>query len=196
LFRVAGLLELADEEFTGIKKRSVEISASVAESLGVGNFAITLDGNSLRQYLERSDIVEEITKAAIKAGFDLPAENFVDEEDENGDASFSQLAWYCSHAGISTISELDRICRDNYKAGAKFLKKLYAASEGGWVGTTPWFIQLIVMFVYSDLFDVDLLVMQGWGRKIAERVMATITAEKGTAVTLHKKAGSVDKSEK
>lgn len=177
LFRVSGLLELADEEFTGIKRRSVEISTNAATSLSAGNLEIALNGNSLEQYIDTSKTAEEITKLAIEAGFEFPEDEDYDST-EDAEDPLSGLAWACKHAGITSISKLDEICRQDLKSVSKFLKRLKEVDGGRWLGTKPWYVQLAVMFVCSDCFNVRMLVKNHWGKEIAEKVIKTIAVEK------------------
>lgn len=177
LFRVSGLLELADEEFTDIKRHSIEISTNVAQSLGAGNLKIEINGNSLRQYLEKNEVPKKITAIAIKSGFELPEEEDSDELDDIDD-DFSDLVWTCSRAGIVAISELNEICINNQEAISKLFKHLIAEDKGRWFGQTPFFIKLLIMYAYPDCFDVKLLVKRRWDKDIAQRVIAAISAQK------------------
>ncbi|GFO66333.1 hypothetical protein GMPD_42520 [Geomonas paludis] len=177
LFRVSGLLELADEEFTGIKKRGTEISANVATALSAGNLEITVDGDSLKQYIEASEVGAKITQLALNAGFQFPDEEVYDSLDDTEDP-FSGLAWACNQAGISSISKLDEVCSKDLDSLSKFFRRLIIANDTQWYGTKPWFVQLAVMFACPKSFNAKVLLKKGWGKDVVANVIDSMSLKK------------------
>lgn len=171
LFRVSGLLELADEEFAEIYRRSAAIALNVAESLRQGNLAIPISRDALEQYVESSDVVQKLVRVARKAGFAW--EDEFDAPPGDPDDSYAQLAWACIRAGVRTIGDLEQTTRHSFDDAVKYLNVLRSRSDTDWSGSAPWFLQLVVMMSNIERFDAALLVAHGWDEGIAVRVVNT-----------------------
>jgi hypothetical protein len=103
--RLAGLLELADDEFEGIKEDITQYSEKVAAQITTTPEKILIDKVSLEHYLKSSPIVKEITKAiahSINTSFQLDTIHYRPLDIET-------LGYF----GIMNIDELDKVFKEN-----------------------------------------------------------------------------------
>lgn len=185
LYRVSGLLELADEEFTEISNLNKNISRSVAISINEGNLSIDINRTSIIQYIDKSEEAKTITQLAIKAGFRLWTESDIEENEYD---PISEITWACKRAGLKTISELDDLTKRNQSLLSTYFHKLIISAEAkdldNWGGPSPWFIALTVFLFKIECFDQPTLVTHGWNDALAKIV---INAAQGVTKEAHPK---------
>jgi hypothetical protein len=169
LFRLSGLLELADEEFSFINRRNIAQLASVQESLDRGSLDVPIDALSLKQYIEKYPIVKKLREASVRAGFK------VEKDFGPGTPSFeeqcTELAWYCNRAGFNTIAEFNASCEGDFTEITASLKRLFARGSGNWSVTVPFVLELVIILTRPQQFDIQSLVKRGWGKSVAKRVI-------------------------
>lgn len=164
LFRLSGLLELADEEFSSLNQEIKGFTAQVSKKFEAGIPDIAIDATSISQYLERSDLPEKYKQIAIKAGFNFSLRRDVSEK-------FSNLTWYCSTAGLTTIRQLDNLLRRDFDMAERFLKLLIVRNENEWSANEIFILELIILLNFWGKFSVRLLDYEGWDENVAERVL-------------------------
>lgn len=69
LSRLSALFELADKEFSDIRKRMADLAASYSESVGRGELQINLNRDSLQTYLQASDWDVTLARIAAEEGW-------------------------------------------------------------------------------------------------------------------------------
>ncbi|WP_313236181.1 GTP pyrophosphokinase [Delftia acidovorans] len=70
LTRIAGLLELSDEQFSNLKEKTTVLRTEVSKSLANSDLKVEINSVSLEQFLSTSSLVINIENYARVAGFD------------------------------------------------------------------------------------------------------------------------------
>jgi putative GTP pyrophosphokinase len=166
LYRLSGLLELADEEFAGIARDASDIAAGAARAISLGDLRVPIDRESLNEYLETGVMPLRLTKRARKAGF-LP----MDDEFDTSFDSVAHLAWAASVAGLRSIEDLNRLCAMRTAELGALYDRLIERSATDWRGDTPFFMLLAVLYEFKSRFSVDLLVQHEFAREIAHLIL-------------------------
>jgi len=113
LSRVAGLLELADEQFSDLRSAREDVQRGAKTSLIRQDLAIEANKETLSKYLESSKVVDGVEKAARQAKLDVSERDQAD-----------QLVFICNALGIKDLSEVDSRLQLFLERGNKFFKKL------------------------------------------------------------------------
>lgn len=98
LTRIAGLLELSDEQFSNLREKTAALRVEVDKSLANSDLKVTINSVSLEQFIASSPLVIEIESAAKSVGFTTQVDITVD-----------QLAAMCQGFGISELFELSAL---------------------------------------------------------------------------------------
>jgi ppGpp synthetase/RelA/SpoT-type nucleotidyltranferase len=102
LSRLSALFELADKEFSDIRTRMADITASYTERVGRGELQIDLNRDSLQSYLGAGDQAETLIRLATEAGWLFPTEDhFLAKEDY-----VERLLRAASASGFREIAQL------------------------------------------------------------------------------------------
>ncbi len=143
-YRLAGLLELADDEFQGLRKDFEHYSKIVEERLERKDKGLLIDKVSLDNYVKRSEIVNKIDGAIVsffegRARLISPVPR---EEDLKILEFFS----------IKTIDELDEILKERYHDILKFAKKWIRSDNSGSIrkGITIFYLGYVLAIETRD----------------------------------------------
>ncbi|MBF6650551.1 GTP pyrophosphokinase family protein [Methylobacter sp. BlB1] len=164
LYRLAGLFELADEEFIAVRKETETLRAKAVQALDHGNTEVSLNSISLREFSQRWSKLEALKQLMESIGyiFDRPP----GDEDEDKDY-FGVIASHCEKLGIRTIREFESAI--DYDAET-FLKRIHPAGHD-WFVSEEFALYLLLIRARIDEFTVDELVSVGWGHSTATRVI-------------------------
>lgn len=104
--RLAGLLEIADDEFVEIKKTLEKHKTKIAKDLKKGTSNIPLDKISLVEYINSCEIVEKIAqRMKEQTGYSVSA--------KSGENYLSAILTYLNHCQITNIKDLDTSLIEN-----------------------------------------------------------------------------------
>lgn len=175
LFRLAGLFELADEEFVKIRDLHQEIAEMSKIAITSGDTSIALGPTALDEFLANWSRKSEIIEAAESAGFNLlDGDAIGDEQDTSG--RILQLA---QKLGVQTVAELEELLDFDPK---EYFERLIRTNRddgfGGWGGEYPFFVELMLIRAKYPEIDVHLLESLGWGDSIASRVIGVSNTRK------------------
>jgi putative GTP pyrophosphokinase len=160
LFRLAGLLELSDEEFSGLRESERNFAGNVHEELGRGQIDIELNSVSAAAYLQESPTIDQIVKAAESTRFTV-TKHFDDTSD---------LISLCSFLGITTIRELDNELKQSLPWVASYLDAQTKSNR--WHASPAVLIELVLLRTRAKQIPLTYLIEHGWAKSIAREALA------------------------
>ncbi len=175
LFRMAGLLELADEEFIKIRDSHMAIVDDTRLALRRGEKEILISPTSIIEFISTSKRLKELGTFAESCGFSY------DEDDEDDiDEFVGEIERYTSKIGIHTIGELEKILDSDF---SDYLRQLVIEDvdpSGRWIISSDFLLLLLLVRAGIEKFSVEMLVNEeDWSREIAERVIDTAKSDAG-----------------
>lgn len=165
LYRIAGLFELADEEFRGIRSDSLAQRAEAARAIAQGEDNILLSAASIGEFLDRWNGRNKLEASARAAGFEL-GNNYEDYVGNIYDLS--------TMVGLKTISDLEKVLdnEDTSRLGA-----IYGGQRDkvAWSASVNFLIYIMLISAFRDKVSSQYLVEKGgWNVNIAEDVINSI----------------------
>jgi putative GTP pyrophosphokinase len=165
LHRIAGLFELADEEFVGIRDQRQEIERVTLEALAIGNKAIPLTTTSIIQMIKKWEYLGEASRAARSAGFGLS--RIIDE-----DGTIAEIYELAHRAGIEDIESLEAaVSPPDYSSYRKISMRLTES----WTVTIDFLFFFLLADRYSSKLKYEDLIDFGWGNDKAEKLIRAIS---------------------
>lgn len=170
LFRIAGLFELADEEFVGIRDQRSQLEKNTAEELAKGNRAIPLTSTSIQQMILNWRLADEARDEAKAAGFYIyehgSAEDLIPEIYDLG-----------KNIGFATVQELEDAVEP---ADFSVLKKLSGRQPGDvpWGATDDFLFFLLLLAKFPEKYTVEEMLSRGWTEEVASRVLDVVRQKK------------------
>jgi len=120
LFRLSALLELADDEFSNLKRLTEDVEEYYSQKFKKGKLDFELDLSSLEVYLESTKQYLKWTKIAEEVGFQFDKKSGDDTIDDCKRTLLSTLHL----TRITTIEELDEILKDASRWGKDVLASI------------------------------------------------------------------------
>jgi len=164
LFRLASLIELADEEYKDIRDKYKEVEISIQKRSKFGNIKVYEEINALTiKNFTRSAPYQRIVKNGYAAGFTPETK---ETEDKNGReiADYELIALECKKAGINSIGHLKQDA-ENFSKFSKDYFSFLIDTGVKWACDDSFFLQLMIILLYDS--NVDDLVERGWHKDIA-----------------------------
>jgi len=168
LFRLSALLELADEEFMGLRDKTVLLTQKIEEQIAEGNTNIEINILTLQEFLNTSSEAMQLVTHAQESGFTV--ENLPGTEEEK--KYLSELVAFCNFGGLKTISDLKTALSGSLKWSKEYLSKHFQVDNVKWSVSTSFLCELILMKVFKDKVDLQFLLNAGWSKKMGEQVLS------------------------
>ena len=167
LSRLAGLLELADEQFRELRDQQSALSEDVRERIEARELGVSVDTTSLSEYIQRSPEVASLFNVALEAGFMAVTGGEPGPEIEIKVDTIGNLAATCKHLQIDTLLALERVLVSAHEWSHRYFQELKARSSGTWAISPAFAVQLVVIASLHNLVTLEHL--EGWrfGRDIA-----------------------------
>jgi len=118
--RLAGLLEVADTEFTAIRDSLLKYEGSIAKEIAKSPAEVLINQASLVAYVEISEIVKELDESIASI-----TESNIYKDIQSIAKDVTKL----SFVNIETIGELDRLLKENKEIIPKFAKLWIGGSK-------------------------------------------------------------------
>lgn len=128
LFRLAGLVELADEEFQVVRDQHNAVAKAIMDKKSIGNLNIYEELNLntvINFFAENKDVRKKIEDYSKSVGFLVhPIEK---------DVYFSQITYVLQILDLKYLEDLEKILKTAFKNGVIYLQKIFDAT-----GFTSW----------------------------------------------------------
>lgn len=164
LFRLSALLEIADDEFSILRKLTEETEEYYLQEIEKGKLNIELNLSSLLKYLTSKNHHIKWMRTAVNIGF-LPFEGNIEDQEDLG--RLHEILYLLK---IKTIGELDRILKDASKWGEKFLATFinsYLEVESESLEAIPsYIIAIIAIYAKKEIVNDEFFEKIFFGKKI------------------------------
>ena len=168
LFRLAGLFELADEQFLKIRdehtilKKSIEKISKTSE---IEDEEINL--LTLKYIFEKKNTVyDKVSTLAVESGF---LSNYSDKDD----AFLSYIISVSDLLGFKRIKEIETALKPNLEKIKLLFEGLISRSEGKWIGNKPFFNLLAVIYLLDKELMLDFFKHLNWSDTIVKNILET-----------------------
>lgn len=148
LFRLSALFELADDQFSDLRRASEALLSRYSQNVRRGNLDLELDASSLNAYLSLTPWLERIVDLALQAGWSVNAPE--DVEDSEVELDKRDLLNLTKQAGLTDIAGLDRILsadeehlKHQFETLGRALEKVHHGTIS--IGRTPYDILTILL---------------------------------------------------
>ena len=181
LYRLAGLFELADEEFVQVKQRQYQLTMAIEKKIDFENTAIYNEINldTIKFYFEKNiSIVNYYWEIGKEVGFE-ENEDILERNNFDIDYEYSSIVEITKLLGINTIDELNELL-ENFKMSApSYLKLQFTEQNQNDFGEKTWYADGIFMITlalmsYIDEKNLENFHPKGWSYPILERVKKVI----------------------
>ncbi len=174
LARIAGLFELADNEFVDLKRKHSEMKIIVSNKDKTELSQTQIDIFSIEKFIEESELVKRVFQIALKVGF---TKHLTDD--------LSDLLKVCDGLSIKRIATIEEIISKNMDVAEDLLKRVFTTPKkftkrSEWLSDETFPVSILILYNYSLLIDIDFLINSGWQKEIAEHVLKVIDELKAT----------------
>lgn len=182
LFRLSGLLELSDEQFSLLRRQRDSLSQQTAERIDKGDITGEINIVTVGQYIEESDdLIPFISKTAKYAGFRV--DNWSQDIDYDPVSDISEIVLLCRLFEIDSLQKLDETLKSTKNWAADYLAEQMERGGGGvWEADAAFIIQLLLMRLYPSKISVEYLLNRGWHEEIATRVVEVARSAPSTNI--------------
>ena len=164
LFRIAGLFELADAEFMGIREAKDTLTKDAAAQLLNGNKAIPITSETITAMVTSSECVKRLNEEAISAGFSPSA------FDENANA-YAEIYDAARRLNLNSIGEIEEILAGNNIA---YFKSIFVGLDHKKWSISPEFVVFFGLLRKAyPTYNVQQLNNFGWGEEFSKAMLSS-----------------------
>lgn len=170
LFRLAGLFELADEQFGELKTQHFELEQKVSSENKTSKRIVSNEINliTINEFISNSETVKKVEESALKGGFseedfgdDFRTESEIQKEHNE---NLSELIGMLNKVNIKTIDELESYLKNSLKFSINYFKDLVGKADYNvWRGSKEFYVRLLLMLKMEEI-DVEYYESIGWGK--------------------------------
>lgn len=170
LFRLSALLELADDEFSGLRARSEKLSEQYAKDVSKGEYNMELNLNSMDAYLGTTKQHLKWEKIALDLGF--RKHEFIDAGHEAKNRR--DLLNILQSSGILTIRDFNKLIDKANDWGKDLLARVYQAStKRHFAPHAVLYDILVFLTIYGkrESLDISLIHKIGYRHELEEALI-------------------------
>lgn len=168
LFRLAGLFELADEQFLLIKNDSQEINREIEKKLKEGKKdEVSIDFISIMQFISRSTLMATATN--IAKTYKMLGDQELSQHYNKTDCSI--VTEECARLEIDNLEKLEDILHERSEDNLEeYLKEI--AKGRSWKATSAFLLLLLIIKSFPFSFSPEYLVSKyGWDYSSAKHIV-------------------------
>jgi ppGpp synthetase/RelA/SpoT-type nucleotidyltranferase len=147
LFRLAGILELADEEFLSIREAQTRLREESKEMMKNKDAQLKINSLTLAEYFKASPNIAKIVKETKRLGTEKAKIMRAKSRD------FSELVTFSRLAKIMSINSLDDFLAPNIDTAPKFYKKIFRGPQMH--TTAPYLVIYLIIALHPDIFSSE-----------------------------------------
>ncbi len=178
LFRLAGLFELADEQFVQVKQKQFELSQAIENKTDIENISVynELNLDTVKHYFNTNEtLINDYWEFGKNAGFE-----YSDTSNDRIDKTYSLIVGLSKQLGMNTIDELNEYLQNSKNFAQDYLnlqfleQPIYNDKEGrSWYADGIFMVYLLLM---SELTENELKNYSPdyWSKNILDRVKNVI----------------------
>ncbi|MFI1773188.1 GTP pyrophosphokinase [Thalassobellus citreus] len=181
LFRLAGLFELADEQFVQVKQKQFELSKAIENKTDIENISIynELNLDTIKHYFSENKSISDVyRKFGEDAGFE-----YSPEEDEDSNRYLSHIVNISKTIGINSIEEFNETLEKSKEFAGEYLKLQFLrqdtdeSGERTWMSDEIFLIYLVLMSLLNEK-ELENYNPKDWAEDILESVLSVIRSWK------------------
>lgn len=144
LYRLAGLFELADEQFLTIRNEHIELQEEIEEMSSSNKLNIAeINSLTIKEALSKeNNVFQEITKLAVSKGF-LQSAN-------SSENLIPTIIYISKLLGLKTIGDLEDIIESKKKDLEQLFFHLRDGDDSIWEGDKYWFTELALLYSLNE----------------------------------------------
>lgn len=170
LHRIAGLFELADEEFVGLRNERESVRLQARRDLESGNDSVPLTAETILEFLATWKGVNKLAAAAKRVGF---------KEIDDGSDKEQFISAIYDTAALTGISNVEGLRNALEQADVSYLERLGKLSDNtDWSVSRPFLVWLMLINVARKHISLDFLVARGFGEHIGGLVLRALETSK------------------
>lgn len=163
LHRIAGIFELADEEFIAIREQRRALSEQAAEKIAEGSTDIPISSSTIEEFLKSWEGYKSALDAALEAGFRSP-EVYHSE-------MIPDIYQLSERAGLSQISGIESSLKDpDYSVFNRMITK-------NWNAHPDFLMFLLLLKKYPEALNLEDFLINEWDEDRAIEVMEAVKDE-------------------
>lgn len=160
LYRLAGLFELADEQFIDIRNIGTAARRDAQRSISAGEDDVLLNYETLTAFMTTWSEFPALIEKMEKMGY------IFDNDQDRDNLYISQILADCSAFGISKLSD--------FSASISFEPTDFLSSimlKKSWTVSFSFTLYLLFIGSHFDYYSVEKLAEDGWSRDIAQNLI-------------------------
>ncbi|MBD8699722.1 hypothetical protein IFT54_07825 [Sphingomonas sp. CFBP 13714] len=168
LFRIAGLFELADEEFVGIRDAKGRLSDAAAAAFAEGNKNIPISLESIQELTSDASVMRPLIESASRFG--LTSKNI---EEENN--TFPEIYEISRRLGLRDIAGIEAIITKDH---SKLFEKIIERMKSNWNLPKDFLIFFALLSEAVDFVSINELGEFGWNEDRADILISAAKSAK------------------
>lgn len=169
LFRLAGIIELADEQFQVVRHEHESVEFAIANNKYIENVKIfdEINLNTIKNFFKKNEnILKKITEEASQIGFKI-----MENDSDRNLSVLSDIINLCKILGINDMSEFQRIFIEITSDSKSILKGVFKYKRDTstlWYATDEFLITLLILIYSKD--KANLFESINWSNSTLERI--------------------------